>query len=72
MYIYCIPIDEKSDIQFPMHSKFLMKSSPQLQTFNKTNVELITEKIEEITPAGIRSCDGVDREVDVIIYATGE
>ena len=45
--------------------------SSQPQTFNKPNVELVTEKIEGITPAGIRSGDGIDREVDVIIYATG-
>lgn len=35
------------------------------------NVSLVTAGIEQITPYGIRSRDGVLHEVDVIIYATG-
>jgi cation diffusion facilitator CzcD-associated flavoprotein CzcO len=45
-------------------------SNDYLRTFNRENVELITEPIETITASGIRST-GKDREVDVIILATG-
>ena len=37
----------------------------------RDNVELVTEGIAEITPQGIKTVDGVEREFDVIIYATG-
>ena len=40
-------------------------------TFNRENVELVTESITEITPCGVRTADGRDHEVDVIIFATG-
>jgi len=40
-------------------------------TFNRSNVELVTEPIERITAAGIVTADGVEREVDTIVYATG-
>jgi len=35
------------------------------------NAELVTEPIVEVTPTGIRTADGRDRPVDVIILATG-
>jgi 4-hydroxyacetophenone monooxygenase len=35
------------------------------------NVHLVTAGISEITPAGIRTTDGVEHEVDVIVWATG-
>ncbi len=37
----------------------------------RENVELITDAIDTITPAGVRTIDGTEREADVIIYATG-
>ena len=41
------------------------------QTFNKPNVRLVTNRIEEITEAGIRTDIGDHHELDTIIYATG-
>jgi 4-hydroxyacetophenone monooxygenase len=35
------------------------------------NVDLVTEEIERLTPAGIRTRDGEERDFDVIVYATG-
>ncbi|MCI0144252.1 NAD(P)/FAD-dependent oxidoreductase, partial [Arthrobacter bambusae] len=35
------------------------------------NAELVTEGVTQITPTGFITADGVEREVDVIIYATG-
>lgn len=42
-----------------------------LATYNRENVSLVTESIERITPAGVRTADGQEREVDVLILATG-
>ncbi len=46
-------------------------SNHYLRTFNRDNVELVTDAIERITPAGIRTADGQEREVDAIVLATG-
>lgn len=35
------------------------------------NAELVTEAIERITPTGIVSADGIEREFDLIVLATG-
>jgi cyclohexanone monooxygenase len=37
----------------------------------RDNVELITDGIEQITPTGIVTADGTEREIDVLIIATG-
>lgn len=42
-----------------------------LSTFNRDNVELITEPIDKITGSGVATDDGALREVDVLILATG-
>ncbi|MGH3520142.1 MAG: flavin-containing monooxygenase [Haloechinothrix sp.] len=41
------------------------------RTFERPNVELVTEPIERITPTGIRTRDGVERRIDTLILATG-
>lgn len=46
-------------------------SNDYYPTFNRPNVELVTEPIRRITPAGVLTVDGREREVDTIIYATG-
>ena len=40
-------------------------------TITRSNVELVTDPIRRITPAGVETDDGLLREVDVIIAATG-
>ncbi len=40
-------------------------------TFNRPNVELVTDAIERISPTGIVTADGIERDVDVIVFATG-
>lgn len=42
-----------------------------LKTFNRDNVALETNSIVEITPKGIRTANGVEHELDVLILATG-
>ena len=46
-------------------------SNDYYPTFNRPNVELVTDPIERITPTGVVTADGVEREVDVIVFATG-
>ena len=44
------------------------------ETFNRDNVSLVSLKetpIEEITPRGVRTADGVEHELDVLVFATG-
>ena len=42
-----------------------------LSTFNRDNVELITDPIARITETGVTTADGRSYEVDVLILATG-
>ena len=42
-----------------------------LQTFNRDNVELVTEGIEKVNENSIVTKDGKAREIDVLITATG-
>jgi cation diffusion facilitator CzcD-associated flavoprotein CzcO len=46
-------------------------SNSYLRTFNRRNVELVTEPIERVTARGVRTADGREREVDAIVLATG-
>jgi cation diffusion facilitator CzcD-associated flavoprotein CzcO len=46
-------------------------SNDYYPAFNRPNVELVTAGIERITPTGIVTTDGVEREFDVIVCATG-
>ncbi len=46
-------------------------SNTYLRAFNRPNVELICEPIERLTASGVRTADGRERPVDVLILATG-
>ena len=46
-------------------------SNDYLRAFNRDNVELVTDPIESMTPAGVRTASGAERPVDVIVLATG-
>ncbi|MBJ8341845.1 NAD(P)/FAD-dependent oxidoreductase [Antrihabitans sp. YC3-6] len=41
------------------------------KTFTRDDVELVTDGIAEITPTGIRDVNGVHRDADVLVLATG-
>jgi len=45
--------------------------SGYLSTYNRDNVELVTDGIDKITPTGIATVTGEHREVDALILATG-
>ncbi|MBU3061052.1 NAD(P)/FAD-dependent oxidoreductase [Nocardia sp. NEAU-G5] len=46
-------------------------SNEYFPALTRTNVAVETAAIEAVTPTGIRTADGVEHEVDVIIYGTG-
>ena len=51
--------------------KRLLISNDWYPALARDNVELVTDPIEEVTPAGIRTADGVERAFDAIIFGTG-
>jgi cation diffusion facilitator CzcD-associated flavoprotein CzcO len=58
----------------PTHSygcKRPLISNDYYPTFNQPHVELVTERIEAVTPGGVRTVDGREREADTLILATG-
>jgi cation diffusion facilitator CzcD-associated flavoprotein CzcO len=46
-------------------------SNTYLRAFARENVELVSEPIDRVTPAGVRTVAGVERDVDVLVLATG-
>jgi len=57
--------------QYALGCKRPSFSNDYLQAFNRDNVLLETSPIERITATGVRTEDGVEYEVDVLILATG-
>ena len=55
----------------PFGAKRPLASNKYLQTFNRPNVELVVDAIERVTPHGLVTADGQEREVDTILLATG-
>ena len=47
--------------------KRLMLTDDWYPTLTKPNVELVTDRIAEVTPAGIRTEDGTERPADVLV-----
>lgn len=46
-------------------------SNRYLRTFTRDHVDLVTDPIDRITATGVRTADGRERPVDVLILATG-
>src|SRR3954466_8153419 len=49
--------------------KRIMLTDEWYPTLTKPNVELVTDRVAQITPAGVRTEDGIERAVDVLILA---
>jgi cation diffusion facilitator CzcD-associated flavoprotein CzcO len=54
-----------------MGCKRIMLTDDWYPTLTKPNVDVIVDRIGEITPAGIRTEDGSERAYDAIVLATG-
>ena len=58
--------------KLPFGSKRALRDNGAwLHTLRSDNVELVTSDITAITPAGIRTGDGLLHQVDAIVYGTG-
>jgi cation diffusion facilitator CzcD-associated flavoprotein CzcO len=51
--------------------KRIMLTDDWYPTLTRPNVELVTERIEAVTPTGVRTADGRERDADVLVLATG-
>lgn len=51
--------------------KRVLFSSSYLGAVQAPNVDLVTERVAEVTPHGVRFADGSERDTDVIVWATG-
>jgi 4-hydroxyacetophenone monooxygenase len=60
----CVP-------DYPPLSRRLPKDNGWYDAVLKDHVSLVTTPIERVTPAGIRTVDGVEHEFDLIVVATG-
>jgi cation diffusion facilitator CzcD-associated flavoprotein CzcO len=64
-------VREKLRPRHPYGAKRPLFSNVYYESFNRPNLELVTEGIERITPHSVVTVDGTEREVDTIVVATG-
>ncbi len=62
---------ERLTPRYPIGCKRVLLSDAWLPAFSQPNVELVTEAIEAVTPAGVRVTGGREIEVDAIVLGTG-
>jgi cation diffusion facilitator CzcD-associated flavoprotein CzcO len=55
----------------PMGCKRVLFTSDWLPALARPDVDLVTEKILEVTPEGVRTADGSLHGCDLLVYATG-
>ena len=55
----------------PMGKRTLQDNGTWLKTLQRDDVELINDRIAEITCDGVTTADGVHRPIDVLVWATG-
>ncbi|MEV0567184.1 NAD(P)/FAD-dependent oxidoreductase [Dactylosporangium sp. NPDC050588] len=56
---------------YAMGCKRVLKSNAYYPSLTRDNVDVVTEPIAEVRPQGIVTRDGVEHEVDTIIFGTG-
>jgi cation diffusion facilitator CzcD-associated flavoprotein CzcO len=62
---------EKVLPDFEIGCKRILISSDWYPTLSRDDVDLVTDKIAKVTPHAVVTSDGVEREADVLIVATG-
>ena len=55
----------------PMGCKRVLFTNTWLPTLARPDVDLVTEKIVEVTADAVRTADGVEHPCDVLVYGTG-
>jgi cation diffusion facilitator CzcD-associated flavoprotein CzcO len=66
-----IDLRERLTPDYRMGCKRILLSNDFYPAMDRANVELVTERIEEIRPGAIVTEDAAERKVDCIIFATG-
>ena len=56
---------------FELGCKRMLISNDWYPTLARDDVDLVTDRIDKITPHGIVTADGTEREIDVLVVATG-
>jgi cation diffusion facilitator CzcD-associated flavoprotein CzcO len=64
-------IQKKLTPDYTLGCKRILISNDYFPTFNRDNVELVTEGIQEIRAHSVVTKDGIEREADCIILGTG-
>jgi cyclohexanone monooxygenase len=64
-------VREKLTPQYAVGCKRPGFHNTYLSTYNRDNVELVTEPIDKVIGSGVATADGVTRDLDVLILATG-
>lgn len=64
-------IAQKLTPDYTMGCKRILVSNKYFPSFNRSNVELVTDSIQELTADSIITKDGVERKIDCLIYGTG-
>src|SRR5204863_178158 len=59
------------DHPYALRGKRVLFSSHYLPALQRPGVELVTDRIAGFDASGVRTADGVLREVDCVIYGTG-
>lgn len=62
---------DKLTPKFTMGCKRTLISDDYYAALTRKNVDVITDRIVEVTPNAVVTADGVSRDVDVIVYCTG-
>lgn len=56
---------------YKMGCKRVLVSDDYYPALTRPNVDLVTDRIEAVTPTGIRTTDGTERSFDALIFGTG-
>ena len=56
---------------YPPYAKRMLVDNGWFEALLRPNVELVTEPLEAVVPGGLRTADGIEHELDVLILATG-
>ena len=64
-------IAKKLTPDYTMGCKRILISNRYFPTFNRPNVELVTDNIQEISENALITKDGMERKIDCLIYGTG-
>jgi cation diffusion facilitator CzcD-associated flavoprotein CzcO len=62
---------KKLSPSYTLGCKRILPTNDYLPAIQRDNVEVVTDPIRTVVPRGVVTSDGVEREVDVIVLATG-